>query len=337
MPWYYDAASLKAVFDVMNWDYELYFVETTKVPIYAVALFAPAGREDARKVETLRLSAWERFGNSVIQLSNAAAIVKKYGISKLLIGEPHPFFDVSRLSETLGIPVEFRAECEVSDADGVVLSGRFFLHHPHRLFSGVERQSWIDAHVQPLLPQEFSQTRETSMPGVTTVHFRGGDIFTDCIHPGYGQPPLAYYKCAVEASNPERVVVVTEDFENPVVEPFLAWVKASGWELVLQSSNLRDDLLLLFGARALVSGRGSFLWAVHALSRNLEHFYYFQWPFEVSPLSRSGITSWSVTDATREYVRNFLHNNWANSPEQRAMMLEYPAENLKVARVERFW
>ena len=324
---------LGAVFSRYGWDYDWYVGANSPPGFDALHVYTKDGNDHADRVEALHVSKWERFGNSVVQLVNVAALCQKHDIPAVYFESEHEFFDAARMSDTTGVPFLRRPLRLLEPEDGVILSGRFFSDKNFRLFSGYERQSWMDRHVLPLLPGEFSAGHPAVSDDSITVHFRAGDIFSGPVHPGYGQPPLEYYKLATDKSGARRVIVVYQDLGNPMVEPFIDYLRSSGREVVTQSSDLRSDLLLLFNSRELVSGRGSFLWSMHALSRKLRRFWYFHWPFDASPFARQDVVTNCISDERGEYMKSILWGNWGNTDEQRNLMLTYPADALTLNTV----
>ena len=321
-----DESRLRDVFAAYDWDFNQYLKIASSFD--HPRLLNGEGNNAGGRIDAIHVTKWERFGNSVVQLVNIAALSQKYGIPIVYFEDEHQIFDVSRLSLTTGIPFTRKQRREFAPQDGAILSAVFFFDQPYRLFSGRERQVWMDNHVLPLLPPEFSADHPRVTDDSITAHFRAGDIFSTQIHRGYGQPPLEYYKMAVAASDAQKVIVVYEDLGNPMIEPFIDHIRATGRLVVAQSSDLGSDLALLFSSRELVSGRGSFLWAIHALSRKLKRFWYFHRPWDESPLARKDIRVNCIHDQRGDYIKSIYRAGWKNTEEQRTLMLTYPAAAL---------
>jgi len=146
-------------------------------------------------------------------------------------------------------------------------------------------------------------------------------------HPSYAQPPLSYYIAAVDREQPTRVWLVFEDRSNPCIEAAEAALRHRGIEVLLQSGSLADDLRLLMSATCLVGGRGSFAYMIAHLSGRLRRAYFFE-RGGMEALRELGIAVIIARDADHEFKAKLLNNNWIASPEQRALMLSYPADNL---------
>jgi hypothetical protein len=322
-----DQILVKAVFLEQGWDFDAY---AALLPGAGFEVITPMnGGGDPRRFGGLHIADWMRFGNSVFQLSNIVAFCRKWKLPCVYYEREHEFFDVGALVESTGTPFILRRRAEFKPDDDLVLSGKFFFDGPYRLFEDIDRQDIIDQYINPLLPDDFTGGHPSIDDSTITAHFRAGDIFSTLIHPGYGQPPLAYYKLAIENSTARRVVVVYEDTGNPCVEAFIRHAREVGREVITQSSDLRSDLSLLFNSTELVSSFGSFPWTMHALSRRLKKFWYFNRAFHPCPFRRHGVHVGVVRDVNGAYVREIMSNNWNNSDEQRRLMLEYPVENLE--------
>jgi hypothetical protein len=168
------------------------------------------------------------------------------------------------------------------------------------------------------------------------MHFRAGDIFALQTAPSwYGQPPLAYYKFVLDRSSAEKIVIVYEDPGNPTVESFARHVRSLGREVVLQSADLRSDLAVLFNSTELVSSTGTFVWSVSTLSKHLKGFWFFERMHDHCVFfARSYISINRVADEVGDYTRAVLSANWAMTPEQLGLMLDYPTSALKMTQGE---
>jgi FkbM family methyltransferase len=323
--------AIKRIFDDNGWDFAGYASLIADAPFDRILLLNGGHPVTPSNFGGLHVREWMRFGNSVVQLSNLAALCRKYPIPAVYFEEEHPFFDVARLSETTGVPFVRRGWLEFVITDGLVLSGQFFFAEPYRLFADLERQELIDQHLSVLLPEGFIGGHPLVHDSTITMHFRAGDIFaSDGAGANYGQPPLAYYKLVLDHSSAERVVVVFEDLGNPTIEPFAEYARSRGREVIMQSADLHSDLAVLFNSPELVGGIGSFLWAVHALSKRLRQFWFFERVFDRSAFARPHIALRRVSDVEGGYVKAILSGNWARRSDQLQLMVDYPVSALAI-------
>ena len=158
------------------------------------------------------------------------------------------------------------------------------------------------------------------------VHVRSGDVFVgNGAHPGYGQPPLAYYRRIISSREWNKIHLVFEDCGNPVISPLVQFVESLGIPLIRHSGSLESDLSVLLSARTLVAGIGTFMSGVVSISKNVKTIYGFE---RYANWGNVDLNVIMVSDSKRDYVGSILTNNWRNTPEQRELMLTYPDENL---------
>ena len=125
------------------------------------------------------------------------------------------------------------------------------------------------------------------------------------------------------------MTIVYEDLKNPTAGALIAYLAENRVDYKLQSASFDEDMEVLFAHRTLVFGRGTLGKAIVSLSRNVERVYY----------------PWTDTDMARatrlRNVKGYLvservplataKGQWANTPEQRALMLSYPLDNLEIS------
>ena len=128
---------------------------------------------------------------------------------------------------------------------------------------------------------------------ILVIHIRGGDIFRKyeassdhpgylrykAVHPGYRQPPLAWYAACI-LSHKQRhgnctVMIISEDRKNPCVDGIIRWCKSLDIRCVAKINTLEKDYTFLMNARALVVSEGTFTWPCLDLNTNLSLVYKF--------------------------------------------------------------
>jgi hypothetical protein len=327
---------IREIFERYGWDFAEYARLSAASPFEAIVPLNAGWPTPPTNFGGLHIRTWMRFGNSVIQLSNLAALCEKYDIPAVYFEEDHPFFDAAQLAKSTGVPFVRRSARAFVASDGIVLSSTFFFADPYGLFAGRERQATIDKHLSVLLPEDFVSGHPLIDDDTITMHFRAGDAFISGA-PGdeyrlahYGQPPLAYYELALRHSGAKRAVVVCEDMRNPTTAAFMDHARALGREVILQSADLRSDLAVLFNSTELVTGIGSFLWSINALSKRLKKFWFFQRVFDDCTFARHHIRMAAVSDREGGYNEAIMHGTWANRPDQLKLMLEYPVSALSL-------
>ena len=166
--------------------------------------------------------------------------------------------------------------------------------------------------------------------GTLTIHVRSGDIFSRNPHPGYGQPPLAFYTAVIQKIKPPQVLIVSEDHLNPVADALVSWCTEQGVVVKHHCLGLVDTMEQLFSAETIACGRGTFVPAIASLSPVAQNIYVFE-PGNLQLLCDATISVYAVRDTHGEYREKILSQNWHNSEDQRALMLSYPETHLSEA------
>lgn len=163
------------------------------------------------------------------------------------------------------------------------------------------------------------------------IHIRAGDVFKESPHPRYAQPPLSFYTLIIEALRDageiSSVCLVFEDTKNPCVAALSAYLTRTGLPYRTQSGSFAEDAAVVFGARRVIFGVGTFGLGMAATSRKLREVYAFrQKDFDVFPAHER---VWLV-EAGDDYIPRA---GWTNSPDQLATMIGYPAESLEIRKL----
>jgi hypothetical protein len=275
-------------------------------------------------IDTLQVTEWLRFGNSVRQLTHAIALAERYGVRRIRLPSHHLFFQGERTGDV------------ILDWDGgrrafdFALSG-YFLHTRALmppLDAGTEYRI-ASRHVRPMLAWDRLRTDPRVGADDLVMHFRGGDAFdTDEVKPGYWQPPLAYYLAAFEHARTKRVWLVFEDRRNPTIAGVEEALRLRGVEVIIQSGTLTDDLRVLLSAHRLVASIGTFVPAVALLSPRLATFYQFSRDPE-PVLTLKGVQVVRAQDGEGQFTAT-VSSHWGARPDQLAMMMSYPMDCIRI-------
>jgi hypothetical protein len=294
------------------------------------------------EIKALRIARWYRFGNSVIQLRNALYLAEKLNVQIIEFAQPHPFFMSNRVGGYQFVHVDRRPR-------RLTIEGSFFMLDAFHLSIDVTARSRLfKQYIRPLLTRQVSDADPRVNSEDLVLHFRAGDVFRQSKPPNpdygqpplsfylanYGQPPLSFYLAVVEREKPGRVWLVFEDRGNPCVDAVESALRERGIEVMLQSASLADDLRLLLSARRLVASRGSFVHMIAHLSVRLRKVYFFEPMYffddmEDRVLPELGVEVVKVSDAQGEFKAKVLRQ-WSGLSEQRALILSYPGEKLKI-------
>jgi hypothetical protein len=299
---------------------------------YVAYRLVSADRPRSRALVGLALYECGAFGNCLIQCLLAIGIARNLNLKYIKL----PAAD---RSEVIGLTgpltsggITFIPGSEPLPEDGTFLSGMYFDLEIQRLAGSLgpeETRDIVRTCIRPLfsrLPDHIPAKADDEL----LIHIRSGDIFSTWVAPTYPQPPLAFYQMVIRRLLAEgriaRIKLVFENRLNPVIPVLEAWIAERGIPMSTQSGTLIDDVAALMNGRYLVFGLGTFGPGVCQLSDRVEQVFYFAsgWPQHFKSISTIGQVV-EVLDVAGGYTKV---GEWDNSPERRALMLEYPAENL---------
>ena len=281
----------------------------------------------SERASGLKIRKVSRFANNVYQMVRAIQIAREHNLGFVQMLDS-PLFDFSSNNESSS-PRLIDASDGAPD-DAAVVEGDFFYSERFTGKTGVtSRAGAMTAIAREYLAPHLSigSPKEPPAPDELVVHIRSGDIFGDDPHPLYGQPPLAFYRWAIERSLTlgfTKIRVVAEDRLSPVIDALEEFLDHRGIPFRMQiGESLENDVATLIAARGVVFGVGTFGHAICMLSSSIEVLF---------EASRSGVylSSFAYLDIFRAELGDDYSpfSKWTGSPEQRQMMLTYPLEAL---------
>lgn len=258
-----------------------------------------------------------RFGNNVQQISNGIFFCKE---NSLNFQSPDNEL-INSFSVTFG-----QDFCK---------PGLYFFHIPSKLGTGTpdynvgdldqlckERRSICKDYILPNLKIDFNNVKEIDDDTVV-MHIRSGDIFSrrDYYCPvvsNYLQNPLDYYIKISE--NYRNVIVLTEDYNNPVVlelskidkfDVRILGIKQT-IECMLSAKHIATSGVSSFGiACALVSSNIKKVWSSNLVVDEILNY---------NDIKQTDI---EVDVIELDLSRYIKWNEWLNNDEQRQLMIDY--------------
>lgn len=273
-----------------------------------------------------------RFGNAVREVVSATASAHRHKFGHVvLLG-----FSLFSQSGELSNPGFFETQSGLKVwIEKAKKPGRSrpsaLVHWDRRLFSppiSDPDRAWAESR-SFLVPGLVGRR---SGPNTLVIHLRGGDIFRGRAALEYAQPPLAFYTLVLSLRKWDKVSIVHQDKQNPVLEPLIRHCDSQGVPVTLNSGGLVDDLKVLLGSATLVAGRGTFIPAVVGLSKRVKTVYFFENKYVVTP-AKSGVKTIQVVDHQGTYKSALLQSNWSSSAHQLELMVSYPQANLAIGKV----
>jgi len=278
-------------------------------------------------IDSIELGHFGKFGNSIKQLLNCMTFADHYKIKKVYI--PAIWYLKESKSFTVNnIEVVLKGSDKNAEDENVFVNQFFYLRRYFKL-SGIESYDYSKAYTRfkdMMIFEEEDWNVEPLDSNELVVYFRSGDIFHEP-HPGYGQPPLSFYKKIIKSRQWSKVSCVYQDKSNPVIQPFIEYVSNLNIDIREVSGSLEDDIKFLLSSINLVAAPGTFTWSISLISENLKNVFYFN-EIEVINFSEIRLNEIKFYDLSGRYIKSIMSNNWKNTMSQRELMLTYPEDEI---------
>jgi hypothetical protein len=276
-----------------------------------------------------------RFGNMTRRLASALCVAEYFGINQVLVPRPtifqHGVFAESIHTFDNNLELNFGQKIRFRKRRVVGIWQEDFLLSPNVVewAEKAPNAAWQNlASCLAFKPESISLS-----PRELVIHLRGGDVFSGRSPRSYGQPPLGFYQAVLDHQRWSKIFIVHEDSLNPVLEPLIRECQKQRIPVVSISQHLIEDLKFLLQAVSIVAGRGTFIPSVVGLSRVIQTVYFCEDKCRIMP-HVPGVKLMRGTDSGGTYREQVLSRNWRNTPDQREMMISYPASNWNFVQQE---
>lgn len=262
----------------------------------------------------LILQSWFcRLGNNILQLCRIIniAIVYKHNI---IFKVGHPLFNLKLIEEYFN-----------KYDNKVVYKGNFFMdnkniHYPEVSEQDVEERN--NLLKKSFLIKDINKLDEDDL----IIHIRSGDIFSTYPHRGYAPPPLSYYVKQINKIQHKKIIIISEDTKNPVVNKLLELYKNAEYK----KQNLHDDIKIILGTTKIIHSVGTFVPYLLVLSDNIKVIYGFDGIFfntKREPLYNTNSDNIKIGDILHwETIKKdyfTIMKPWKNTKAQRDYILNY--------------
>jgi hypothetical protein len=260
-----------------------------------------------------------RFGNNIQQISNAIFYCKENNLNFLSPdNELIKPFNI-KFGNTYTYPrlYFFHVPSELGHGD---IGNPDFIVDVNNLKR--ERRNICKDMIYENLKINFNNVKKIK-DDVVVMHIRSGDIFSKKNHycnvvSNYLQNPLSFYINIAKEFN--KVIVITEDFENPVISEL---DKLNNVEIKFLST-VESIELLLSAQNIVTSGVSSFGIACALLSKNIKNLYCTNlYKNEILNYQNFIDTDVKIILTCIDQNRYIKWNEWLNTEEQRKLMIEY--------------
>ncbi len=279
--------------------------------------------QPARGVDAVLVSAFGRFGNSVIQLGNAIKIAEFLGAKSIRYFRWDTIANSEIELPQFGLlaPIGPKNRRTISSPATLWRTEAWLSEGPLFVSSADNAPPWAKklGEVLGLIREESDLKGEANL----VVHLRSGDVFAKNPHPAYGQPPWAFYESVLRHHEWETITVVAEDDRSPCLSRINDWAASRDICFELVIAPLAETVKVLSGSSVIAASNGTFVAAIQFLDDTQRTFFCFG--ELIHPLLQSkGNLIFQVQDKDRHYTEEAMSNNWTNSDSQRKLMLEYP-------------
>lgn len=256
------------------------------------------------KHPSLYIKKFCRFGNNILELSNAIYFAEIFNVSKIYIEKNFCLINNSIVTSK-GIEI---IPTEQIPQESLVLE-RLALKMAYKKYYPENRA------------YEFAEETLKSIPKVDIdkhglyIHIRSGDVFDKKPNPHYGQPPLCYYESIIVTWNFKNVYVIAEDTKNPVVGELIRKYDAK-----LIMTDLLQTIGYIVNAKNVVMSFGTFVPSLLRLAPDDPEKRLFRYGGVESYLADAWKNHY-FTNISDFYMKSIIRGKWKNTEEQRQIML----------------
>lgn len=243
-----------------------------------------------------------RLGNNIMQIKNILhiALYYNYGIQI----PNHPLFEkhiINNVNSDCDKNVKLTDKNNFFNLDNSKFDNIIFEKNNEKVIE-IMKKSFKIKNVKPLNENDL------------VIYIRSGDIFSARPHEQYIMPPLSYYIKILSNHSYDKIILVSQDRKNPVINELLKLYP----NIIYNKNNLVDDIKIILSARTIVECFGTFSPELLQLSDNIVEIIRPSYQY----------TTCTVKDRVKlkiiplnEYRK--LLTPWRNTPYQRDLMLKY--------------
>lgn len=146
------------------------------------------------------------------------------------------------------------------------------------------------------------------------IHIRSGNIFVNIINPHYSQPPLCFYKKIIENNDFNKIYILSNGHENPVVDILLKLYP----NIIFIHGTLNYDISVIVNAYNFVLSRSTFTSTLIKLNTNLKNLYIYN--LLKNRVSNNNNYTIYIMEPSSLYWEK-MGGKWKNTKEQLNLMI----------------
>lgn len=252
----------------------------------------------------IKIDKWNgRLGNNIIQLINMIQIALYYNYE---INIPaHSFFKYNNQKKILNI-------------SNKLITNNYNFFYKNKI-DNIDTKLF-DCNIiktKNILKNMFTIKQNSNFKkNKMIIHIRSGDIFTNCIHKDYINPPFYYYKKIIDENNCENIIIISEDKNNPTIDKLLHNYS----NIIFKQQKLKEDIKLLLESEIVVMSIGSFVPSLLILSDNVKKLY--KPSYQSLEMYNNFFYNIEIINVDLDEYRSKQYP-WKNTKEQNDLLLNY--------------
>ena len=246
-----------------------------------------------------------RFGNNIIQIINSIEYCFQENLNEIYLPN-HEFLKSKHIIIN-----------KIDNNNIIKKSGEFLYElHNRKLINlnAYKIKLYFNKYIKPILNLNNLNQKLNCLG----INIRSGDIFFNCIHPNYIQPPFSFYKNIINQNNIE-IKLFTEDLRNPCANKL-----NKDYNLNWQKSSFRSDLENLIRCKKMILANSTLSIFLILMNNNCEEIYlpeYVHYHFKDRQYDLKELINKKTTIID---LPNYIKpKEWKNTKEQHNIMLNY--------------
>ena len=229
--------------------------------------FNKYGKKYFKEIKTIFLTDIANFGNTMIMLNNIIYYCEVLGCKNIFLNSlsyNNSWFIKHQINIgkiNIDLKLESEINCKENDTFCFSLWEEFCLY-PIVVTSEI-RINLIKNEIHRNLPKIEVYQDELF------IFIRSGDIFENCVHHYYPQPPLCFYLKILYNFKYRKVHIISKSNNNPVINALLEKFP----KIIFKKNELKEDLAYLMNAYNLVGATSSMVLASIILNENLKIYW----------------------------------------------------------------
>ena len=282
-------------------------------------LFSKTIKKKILKVDTIFYTNTNHFGNLLVNLNKMIYYCEIIGCKNIILDKKVFWF----LNKPIFID-KYNISIKIGDINTLYNKSYIYYNSPNLFYIFFNLKPKIKINLMKNdvinnLPKIYSSEK------YLYIHIRSGIIFTTQPHIFYAQPPLCFYKNIINNFKFEKIYLIANDKNNPVIQKLFNYYPY----IIYTTNSLKEDISYLINAYNIVASISSFLMSIIQLNYNLK----FIWDYSIYRMTdkilhyhydfykypNNNFTIYRMQPSSK--YRNIMYY-WKNTKRQRKLLLK---------------